>query len=351
MKTSSLSILAVVLFLAACGKKEEKKAAIPVSDTIPVEVKALQQTNADQVFHVSGQFTTDDETYLSFLSGGIIQKILVKEGDHIRKGQVLATLDLTAVNVMMNQAKIGLEKAKRDLDRTKNLQKDGYATLEQMQNAQSAYEIAQQQLESVRFNLKYSEIRAVSDGFVLKKMASHGQLVASGTPVFQTNGAGAKSWTLRVGVSDAQWSSVKNGDRAEIESDVFPGQKISAKVSRKAESIDPYSGTFTIDLQITGSIPSSLASGVFGKATIYASTKGTNWHIPYAALLDGNAGEGFVFVTNDRKTVKKVPVTIAGLHQDEVEITAGLEDYKFVIVAGSAYLSESSTITISSPQK
>jgi len=346
MKTISIYTFALALIVASCGKKEASKATIPTSDTIPVKVVELQQSNADQEFYVSGQFTTDDETYLSFLSGGIIRKILVKEGDRVRKGQVLATLDVTSINAMVSQARIGLEKSKRDLDRAKNLQKDGYATLEQLQNAQSAYDVAEQQLQSAAFNLKYSEIRAVSDGFVLKKLANQGQLVSSGTPVFQTNGAGAKSWMLRVGVSDAQWSSIHIGDKAEIESDVFPGKKALAKVTRKAESIDPYSGTFAVDLQLTESFTASLASGVFGKATIFASTKSSNWNIPYAALLDGNANEGFVFVTNDRKTVKKVPVTIAGLHQNTVEITEGLESYKYVIVAGSAYLSESSSITI-----
>jgi RND family efflux transporter MFP subunit len=331
----------------ACGGKKEKKAAIPAADTIPVQVMELRQSSAGQEFHVSGQFTTDDETYLSFLSGGVIRRIFVKEGDRIRKGQVLATLDVTAINAMVSQAKTGLAKAKRDLDRARNLHRDGYATLEQLQNAQSAYEVAEQQLQSAQFNRKYAEIRAVSNGFVLKKLANQGQLVASGTPVFQTNGAGTRSWMLRVGVSDAQWSAIRIGDKAEIKSDVFPGKKMAAKVTRKAESIDPFSGTFAVDLQLTDSASSaSLASGVFGKATIFSSTQSAHWYVPYAALLDGNANEGFVFVTNDLKTVKKVPVTIGGLHQDQVEITAGLESWKYIVVSGSAYLSESSAIVV-----
>lgn len=346
MKKIFIPTLALALLVSACGSKENPTNEIPDSEVIPVQLEEIRSMNSNESIHVSGQFTTDDETYLSFLSAGVVQKMYVKEGDRIRKGQVLATLDLTMVKATLNQARLGLDKARRDLERAKNLQKDGFATLEQMQNAQTAFDVATEQYQSAQFNLKYAEIRAVADGFVLKKMVNQGQLVSSGTPVFQTNGAGSNSFKLKVGVSDRQWSAIKIGDLAEVESDIFKDQTMKAKVSRKSESIDPMSGTFTIELQLIGKAPAGLASGVFGKATIFLSGNSENWKIPYEALLDGNSDEGFVFVSNDRKTVKKVPVRIQNLGQSTVEIAAGLEGYKYVVVAGGPYLSEESTISV-----
>ncbi len=345
MKNILIPAIFLSLILASCGSKEKPTNEIPKAELIPVKLEAIQAMNSNEEIHVSGQFTTDDETYLSFLSGGIIQKLFVKEGDKVRKGQLLATLDLTLVKATVSQAKLGLEKSRRDLERAKNLQKEGFATLEQMQNAQTAFEVAQEQLQSAMFNLKYAEIRAVSNGFILKKMANQGQLVSSGTPVFQTNGAGSSSFKLKVGVSDRQWSQIKIGDEATIQADVFRNRTLHAKVSRKSESIDPFSGTFTVELEIQGKLPEGLASGVFGKATIKLSETSENWKIPYEALLDGNADEGFVFISNDRKTVKKVPVKIENLNQNVVEISEGLDGYKYVIVSGGPYLNENSTIS------
>lgn len=345
MKNLVIPALLLSLLLASCGSKEKTTNEIPKAEIIPVKLESIQAMNSREEIHVSGQFTTDDETYLSFLSGGVIQKLYVKEGDKVRKGQLLATLDLTLVKATVSQAKLGLEKAKRDLERAKNLQKEGFATLEQMQNAQTAFDVAQEQLQSALFNLKYAEIRAVSNGFILKKMANQGQLVSSGTPVFQTNGAGSNSFKLKVGVSDRQWSQIKIGDEATVEADVFKNKTLKAKVSRKSESIDPYSGTFTVELELQGKLPEGLASGVFGKATIKLSETSENWKIPYEALLDGNADEGFVFISNDRKMVKKVPVKIESLNQNVVEISEGLEGYKYVIVSGGPYLNENSTIS------
>lgn len=345
MKKLVTPVLVLSFLIASCGSKEKTTNEIPKTEVIPVKLESLQAMNSSEEIHVSGQFTTDDETYLSFLSGGIIQKLYVKEGDKVRKGQLLATLDLTLVNATVSQAKLGLQKAKRDLDRAKNLQKEGFATLEQLQNAQTAVDVAEEQLQSALFNLKYAEIRAVSNGFILRKMANQGQLVGSGTPVFQTNGAGTSSFKLKVGVSDRQWSQIHIGDEADIEADVFKNKTLKAKVSRKSESIDPYSGTFTVELELQGKLPEGLASGVFGKATIRLSETSENWKIPYEALLDGNANEGFVFVSNNKKTVKKVPVKIESLNQNVVEISEGLEGCKYVIVSGGPYLNEQSIIS------
>ncbi len=345
MKKILASGIALSLLLASCGSKEKATNEIPRMEVIPVKLESLKAMNSSEEIHVSGQFTTDDETYLSFLSGGVIQKLYVKEGDKVSKGQLLATLDLTLVKATVSQAKLGMEKAKRDLERAKNLQKEGFVTLEQMQNAQTAFDVAEEQLQSALFNLKYSEIRAVSNGFILRKLANQGQLVGGGAPVFQTNGAGSNSFKLKVGVSDRQWSQIRIGDAAEIEADVFKNQKVQAKVSRKSESIDPYSGTFTVELELNGKLPAGLASGVFGKAVIRLSQTSENWKIPYEALLDGNANEGFVFISNDQKTVKKVAVKVENLDQNVVEVSEGLEGYKYVVVSGGPYLNEESTIS------
>lgn len=338
--------LSALVFLASCGKKKEIAAIPSGNDRIPVKVIALQKQAGSNSLPVSGQFTTDDETYLSFLTGGIVKQLFVKEGDRVRKGQLLATLDLTSINAMVNQAKIGLDKAKRDLERASNLQKEGFATLEQMQNAQTAVDIAEQQLASARFNLKYSEIRAVKDGYILKRFINQGQLVATGTPVFQTNGAGDGKWTLRVGVSDHEWNLIQEGDEALISCESFGNKKAKAIVSRKAESSDPYTGTFAIDLTITEKTKGSVASGMYGKAEIRTRKSSDNWTIPYEALLDGDAGEGYVFVTDNKKTVRKIPVQIAGVQQSSVLISGGLEQHKWLIVSGSAYLNEQSAIAI-----
>jgi multidrug efflux pump subunit AcrA (membrane-fusion protein) len=179
-----------VTFLQSCGTKGNSMNTEIPKGQIPVMVQEIQLSEGTLEIDATGQFTTDDETILSFKTGGIIAQVLVSEGDQIRKGQLLATLDLTEINTSVTQAKLGYEKAKRDYERVQRLLADSVATLEQAQNSKTALDIAAQSLEAAKFNQDYSQIRAVRDGNVLKKFINEGQQIASGSPVFQTNGSG-----------------------------------------------------------------------------------------------------------------------------------------------------------------
>ena len=345
MRTLFIAI-AIAALLSACDSKAEKPVAIPkANDTIPVRTLSIQQGKKVVPVSLSGQFTTDDETILSFKTGGIISSVLVREGDYVRKGQLLATLDLTEIKAQVRQAELGLQKVQRDNDRAVKLYKDSVVTLEQLENSRTAVEIAQQQFNAAQFNLSNSEIRAPKDGYVLRKFANSGQISGPGTPVLQTNGAGAAQWILRAGVSDKDWARIQVNDPATVEIDALPGKKYEAYVSHKMESADPYSGAFIIEIKLR-SVPKGLAAGLFGKASVQPRQQADTWTIPYTALLDGHANQGYVFITQDGKTAQKIPVTIASIQRDNVEISAGLESAAQLIIAGSAYLKDGSVIKI-----
>ena len=339
-----LIFLSALVTITSCKSNASKETTR--EDIIPVKTMPLQQETTQQTFYTSGQFTTDDETNLSFKTSGIINRVLVKEGDAVKQGQLLATLNLTEINAAAEQASLAYQKAQRDYERASNLYKDSVATLEQMQNAKTALEIAKQQYAAIGFNRNYSEIRAPRNGFILKKYMNDGQYASSGTPVLQVNGAGQANWILKAGVSDYQWAAVKVGDKATITTDAAPGKIINAVVSRKPEGIDPQSGTFIIHLKLENNAGIPVASGLFGKASIFPSQTGKAWAIPYDALLDGDANAGYVFITNDNATAQKIKVQVGKIENQKIIVSGGLENVKALIVSGSAYLNDGSRIKV-----
>lgn len=345
--TATALILALLLLLLqACTDSKGKTVSIPSgADPVPVKVMALEKTSAASAIKASGQLTTDDETVLSFKIGGVVNTVLVKEGDRVQKGQLLATLNLTEINTQVSQARHGYEKAQRDFQRVTNLYKDSVATLEQLQNAETAFAVAKEQLQAATFNRSFAEIHAPESGYVLHKFVNAGQVVSTGNPILTTNGAAKGKWVLKVSVSDKQWSTVNLQDAAVVQIDAFPGKTFQAVVSRKSETSDVQTGTFTIELQLkTEGI--KMASGMFAQATIQSGKPVSSWSVPYEAVLDANDNEGFVFVTSDRKTARKQPVVIESFNGQTIRISKGLEEADALIVAGSAYLSDNSPITI-----
>ncbi|HRG80412.1 MAG TPA: efflux RND transporter periplasmic adaptor subunit, partial [Cyclobacteriaceae bacterium] len=125
-----------------------------------------------------------------------------------------------------------------------------------------------------------------------------------------------------------------------------PGEMFMAKVVQKSSGVDSATGTFSAELRLTGALPKAIASGLFGKAIITPSSKQNVWSIPYDALLDAGSQTGFVFVTNDMKTVQKQQVIISAIEKDKVTISSGLETAHYIIIAGSAYLRDNSSIRI-----
>jgi RND family efflux transporter MFP subunit len=306
----------------------------------------LSQAEVSGSVHSSGQFTTDDETMLSFKTGGIIDRIYVKEGDKIKKGQLLATLDLTEISSQVNQTQIAYEKAARDYGRFENLRKDSVATLEQLQNSKTGLELAKQQLNAAKFNLQYSEIRATHDGVIIQKLVNEGQVIGQGMPVLVTSSKGRTDWILRVAVSDKEWAKIRLNDSASVKIEALDISDMQAFVSSKAENADQMTGCFSIDLKLNNARKLNIASGMFGKAEIMLSEKILVWQIPYDALLDGNADQGFVFVTNDNTNAYKVPVTIDAIDGKNILVSKGLDEYKSLIVSGSAYLKDKSVINV-----
>ena len=338
------SSFVLIFFLSACAKKQVEETNM-ATDVIPVKVIQINQEAVGQSIHASGVFTTEDETYLGFKIGGIIQNIMVKEGDAIKAGQLLATLNLTEIKSQVQQAQIGVEKAERDFKRAGNLYKDSVATLEQFQNSKTALDMARQQISVLKFNQNYAEIRALKSGYVLKKLANDGQVVGPGTPILMVNGA-TNNWVLKVGLSDQDWASVSIGDQATVTIDTEKDQNFSATIRAKSEGVDPITGTLWVTLKTNGIPAKKIALGIFGKANIQPKKKINAWVIPFDAVVEGNENEGFIFITKDEKTAEKIRVKISGIAHGKVFVTQGLEDVKGIITSGNAYLNAGSAIKI-----
>lgn len=343
---SSLAFIAILAAVQACSDSKGNTRSIPSrSEAVPVKVMALEKSSSAAAVIASGQLSTEDESTLGFKIGGVVSRVLVKEGDAVKKGQLLATLDQTEIDATVAQARHGFEKAQRDYERTSHLYHDSVATLEQWQNSQTALDVAREQLAAARFNKSHAEIRAAGNGYVLSKFINPGQVVGAGERALQCNVTSNGNWILKVSVSDKQWALLKVGEKAVISIDAFPDQSFPAVISRKSETVDRQTGTFTVELRLDAT-KARLATGMFGSAKIQSAQTNTFWSVPYESVLDASGDEGFVFVTRDDKTAHKQRVTVASFDGQHINIRGGLDDAGKLIISGSAYLSDNSPITI-----
>lgn len=334
------------LIFSCTAKKEDKSFAPSPDEIVPVKLISIQMATSKKSLDVSGFLSTEDQIRLSFKTGGVLEKIYLKEGDNVRKGQLIATIRPTEINALTEQASLALQKAERDYARVKALYADSVATLEQMQNVKTALDIARQQSTQARFNQGFIRLTAPEDGYVLRKLKNEGELSEPGGPVIILGSlTPKKSWVLHAAVSDKDWTRISNGDPANVTLEAYPDKTFKGIVSKKAVAADPVNGSFSVDVDVNmeGVGP---ATGMFGKAIIETKFEGKGVMIPYECLLEANGNKASVFVSNDGKTVKKTSIVIDEIFDDQVSVSSGLEGYTYLVASGSPYLRDGSAIKV-----
>lgn len=341
----TLLTFALAAMTIACGK-EEKPDEIPPSsvEEIPVRVTTVTKESVLESVTAAGLIASDSEARLSFKTGGVIDRILVDEGTYVKKGQLLAKLNLTEIQAQVSQANEGVDKAKRDLQRAENLYRDSVATLEQVQNARTQLKVAEEQLEIAKFNLSYSEIRASISGKVLKKLMNEGELTNPGNPVLVLFSSAPSDWMVQAGVTDRDFVRLKTGDQVSIEFDAYPGRTFSGRVSELPQTPDLMTGLYPVEFKFDTQ-GQKFTYGMFASVKLDALGSGSYVVVPVDAIIEGNGAAAFVFVPNGNQA-RKTPVQVAAIRSGKVLISSGLTEGQEVITDGSAYLTEEATIKI-----
>jgi membrane fusion protein, multidrug efflux system len=341
-----LKILTFSFIILSCGKRgKEVKQAIIIDDVIAVKTEQILDGNSTQPIEASGIVASTDEARLSFKTGGIIEKIYVKEGQNVNRGQLLASLNLTEINATVQQATEAVHKAERDLKRITNLYADSVSTLEQVQNVTTVLSLAKQSLQIAQYNRSYSTIHAQNAGTIVKKIMNEGELAGPGNPVFFMNATGANDWVLKVGLSDKDWASIKIGDIAAIQMDAFPQNAFIGTVSNLGQGADATSGQYQVEIKVKPE-GKKFATGLFGVAKIQPKISTNQASISVNGLIEGNNKNGFVYVIDANSIAQKTPVIVDHIVDGRVFLKSYPKEISTIITDGSAYLVSGSKVKL-----
>jgi RND family efflux transporter MFP subunit len=337
------AIFILTMFLIYCSNQTNEQETQSVITPVKTEISKLEVIRRPIL--TSGILAPISQMRLSFKTGGIIDKITVDEGMRIKKGQMLAQLDLREIEAQYNQAKSAYEKAQRDFKRAGKLYEDSVATKEQFQNAQTGLDMAKSGFEIADFNYKYSSIKAPADGSILHRLAEDREVVGPGQPVL-VFGTSGQEWLVRAGVTEKDLLRLTIGDSAIVKFDAYLGKHFYAIVNEIAGAANPMNGTFEIELLIRGNeLP--LKAGFVAKIKIFPSEGKRYITIPVEALVDADENSAYIYTpTAEKNSVKKLQVSIAFIYKNRAVIETGLSDNIEVITSGSSYLNENSRIII-----
>ena len=330
------------LLLSGCTRDSQARAApqprLPVVETAPV-VRAARSLP----IRTSGRLAEKEKIQLSFKIGGIIGQLLVEEGQSVHREQVLARLEPQEIDAQVLRARTTLNKARRDLERAERLQRDSVATLENVQDARTRFDLARAALRIAEFNHRHATIVAPADGRILRRRFEASELIAPGEPVFVL-GATRAGWVARVGLADRDIVRLHPGDRATIALDAHPDHPLAATVSEIAAAADPLSGTFEVELTLAATeLP--LKSGFIARVDLYPQASVVRAFVPVEALVWGDGDQGIVYGVADG-IARRLPVRIARLLDTELAIASGLEGFDQIITRGSIIATDGDRVVV-----
>ncbi|THU37163.1 efflux RND transporter periplasmic adaptor subunit [Niastella caeni] len=363
-----IGAVAIVLFMAACGGKselEKKKAKLEELKTQQVkaaeEIGTLEKeiakldTSAKRpekpklvvltpvttspfthYIDLQGKVDAENMAYVTPRgAGGQIRAIYVKQGDYVRKGQLLMKLDDAVTRRQIEQANVQLNLAKTLYDRRKNLWDQKIGTEVELLNAKNNVDNIEKQIDLLKEELNMSNVYAEIAGVAELVTAKVGEFFSPASAA-QRGIAIINSSVLKVtaNVPEAYQTKVHEGTNLVVTLPEDNNKSITTKVSVAGKTIDASTRSFYIEGRIPGN--GGFRPGQIAMVRIQDYAVPNAITIPINTIQNDDKGK-FVMVAaneNGKKIAKKRPVTVGQLYGDTLEVKSGLQAGEVLITDG-----------------
>ena len=343
MKRYIIPVAAVLLAtLASCGNgavRQPKAAGTPELSAAPVlqlvEVQAAAKENVPYTMVFSSTVQANIVNNIAPQTAGRIVRINAEIGDFVNAGQVLAEME----RANLIQAELRLKNAKAELDRVKSLLDEGAISQSDYDQLELNYKVSKSSYDNLRDN---TILRSPVTGVVTARNYDKGDMYSMAQPLFTVQQIVPVK--ILVGISEADYTKVRKGDRITLSVDALPGKTFSGSVRRIYPTVDPMTHTVNIEVQVPNQ-NRELRPGMYAKVNVnFGSSR--NIVVPDAAVvrLQGS-GQRNVFVVEDGIAVQK-EVSLGRHFDGQYEILSGLEEGEQVVVKGGSALRNGAQVEV-----
>lgn len=369
-KYSLIIILMLIISTSLYGCTKE--VAAEYEEIIkPAKVQVVTTENYSKDIEISGNVKPAQLVRTGFKLAGVIDRINVKEGDTISKGQVIATLETddyqlgvnaaqaqydaverqadSAIRSGVNQAEANLEFVKTQYERMEKLYEEGAipkTTLEELetqlvvaeskyQEALDAYSITEAQLkqagtgiEAAENKIKDTVLKSPISGTVIQKLFEEGETIASGHPVVVLGRLDVLE--VEIGVPDILIDSIQIGKNVDVY--IYGLEKeVQGRISNINTAADLETRTFGVKIDIANS-ENRIKPGMIAKVIMNTDNINTIM-VPTNAVMNDPDG-GKIFVYKEDGHVEERRITLGKVYDDKIQVLEGLEDGDQIVVEG-----------------
>jgi membrane fusion protein, multidrug efflux system len=341
VKRQAAALLGAAALAAGCGARD---GADPAPKAIHVRVAAAVRHDFTVRAHVAGRLvpTVDRQASVSAPVGGRVQEVTAREGQRVKRGDVLARVDARQLEDAERSAEAALKRTEADLalkrgvaNRSRELYEKGVIARQEADSdasaavaAESAKVEATANLATARRNRGYAEIVAPFDGVVVRVLRHPGEQVdgTAATPIVEV--AGLQPLEVIADAPSEILARLHAGDEAEVI--LGSGEKLPARVASVSGALDAASVVGGVRLAFAGVSP-ALAIGSPVDVTLAVEHLKDALAVPKRAVRRGAEGGAEVVAVVDGKA-KAIPVVTGPEDGDVIAIRSGLNPGDVVVV-------------------
>ncbi|MEX6626472.1 efflux RND transporter periplasmic adaptor subunit [Tenacibaculum salmonis] len=370
------SLLIITLLLASCGgnKKQSVEKVIASNDLAKIRAKKTAinteiQILSENVKVLNAKIATLDTTkktslitvvsanksvfnhYLELQGNvktkqnvliypempGQLVKIYVKEGQFVKKGQLLARIDDGGLSNQLAQIEVQTALAETTYHRQKRLWEQKIGSEIQFLQAKTTYEAQKNAVSQLRKQVGKSVIKAPFSGVIDDVIKEEGMVVAPGAGAEVFRIVNLSKMYIETAVPESYIIAIKKGKNVEVEFPVL-GKKMNSTIRQVGSFINPANRTFNVEIAVDNK-DKSIKPNLTAKLKINDYTNNEALLIPQSIISENAKGEQYVYVIVDLKdkigTAKQVIITTGKTQGDVVEVLNGIKDGDKIVVEGA----------------
>ncbi len=339
------------------GKEAKEEEQEPVS----VKVMKVQKSDFQDLLPVLGTVEGLSEIDLKFELPGVLEFFNFKEGDRVKKGDVIARQDNKDALLKVKYRKAKLEVAQTTLDQAKKkleIYQSLYdigaiikSKLEETQlevdNKQKEYDAAKIEVASSKQELSKTYMKSPIDGVLGLRDADPGEFVTSNSDIvsiIDTTEVHAK-----IGIVEKDINKVQKDQAGKFFLDTYPNKSFDGTVDIVTPMIKGKSRTLTVKVKIANP-ENLLIPGMFTRGTITVFSKKDTYVVPIKAV-ETSGEESFVFVVDEKNIAHQRPIKTGYITIDEVQIDEGIAEGDMVITDTPIKLKEGAPVKITEKEE
>jgi len=319
----------------------------PPKEKSPILVngKKLKNEIFERFITIQGIVESNDLVNVSAEMGGRIKTLRVNEGDYVRRGQSLATLDMETFEKQIEEINTSLSLASTVYERQKRLWDQNIGSEIQYLQAKNNKERLEKSLETLESQVAKREIYAPISGYVDRKFLSAGEMAAPGVPI--VNILDASQVKITADIPESYLGKINRGDIVEIH---FPAlnRNIQEKINQISRTIDPANRTFQIEIN-TSNKNNTLKPNLLAEVKFMDYKQENSIVAPVDYILEEVSGNKFVYTAQQRDNkmvAKKTYVQLGESYNGQIIIVEGLKEGDILVTDGSRNVAENDPIIV-----